>query len=365
MIVTTRSLSSPTGRTRPFSAHNPHSVAGNTLLAALLGLFLVVPGKPATAASFDCGKAELPLDKLICQTPELSAKDDAMAAKYKAALAILSPEGQGILREGQRKWLKFVRTYCASRIGQPTDSHGGGDAMQCLASEYDTRLGQLDSAAMKVGEVVLSRVDDFQLLPSPAGLEDGRRGHFGYCIIGYPRIDASTSPEAKRRNEDWSQWAGTCAKQGQDEATNADLDLTFDVQLAQQNFIAISGSASGYFHGAGQAYISRGAWWNIVLPTLRKLTADDLFGSGSGGQQLIITRCLAALSRSLPVDRQPPDLSWSDVCLDSDNWSIAKEKLTVVVDLSADYLGVAFDDIPWKELRPFLAPDAPIKVPDN
>jgi len=334
----------------------------------ILGLFLIVPGKPAAAASFDCSKAELPLDKLICATPELSAKDDEMSAKYEAALAILSPEGQGILRNGQRKWVKFVRTYCASRIGQPTDSLGGGDSKQCLASEYGNRLDQLDSAALKLGNIVFSRVDEFQIVPSPADQEGGNRGHFGYCIRGYPRIDAPSSAEAKSWNETWRKWADECASENSDTGINADFEYTFDVHLAQNRLISISGDAIGYFHGAGQPILTLSGLWNIALPSLHPLKAEDLFWSGSAWRQMIIKRCIAALSERLPAEKMPDDNSWNDTCTDAQSWDMRPDKLSILIDLRNDFFwaaGVAEADIPWSDLKPFLAPDAPIKLSGN
>ncbi|HEX9446620.1 MAG TPA: lysozyme inhibitor LprI family protein [Dongiaceae bacterium] len=334
-------------------------------IASFVGLIGASHVAPSAAASFDCAKVQQPLDKIICATPELSAKDEQLAAKYNAAMALLSPTGHDILRQGQRKWLTFVRTHCTAQIGQPADPPGR-DAAQCLEREYDERLNQLDSAAVKAGGFIFSRVDDFQLSPGSTNEDGGQRGHFGYCVIGYPRIDAPLSSEAKTWNGTWRKWAGTCAQESHDEAVNADLDITFDLGLAQNHFIHVSASAYGLFHGAGQPYISQSAQWNLILPTLDKLKADDLFKSGSGGQQLIIDRCLAALSRNLPAKWLPPDPGWGSACLYPDNWRITSEYLMVAIDLSEDYFaGVAEADIPWKELKPFLAPDAPIKLPGN
>lgn len=211
--MTTRSPVSPTGKTRLSLCiilamiDRPSWRQFGFGFLIVMAWFFIVPALsgPAQAASFDCSKAELPLDKLICATPELSTKDDEMGAKYRAALAILSPEGQGILKEGQRKWLKFVRAHCTARIGQPADKDGG-DAVECLRHEYDDRLRQLIASAQRIGPYTFSEVDDFSLTPSSPDDRQGYRSGFIYRIISYPRIDAPVTPATKKWNEQAVSW---------------------------------------------------------------------------------------------------------------------------------------------------------------
>lgn len=65
---------------------------------------------PATAASFDCTKANTTVEKLICVDSESSGLDDEMAALYKGAMRdkVLAAG----VRSTQKEWLK-VRNGCA------------------------------------------------------------------------------------------------------------------------------------------------------------------------------------------------------------------------------------------------------------
>ena len=56
------------------------------LVAALAGLLLIAVAGPASAASFDCGKARTKVEKLICADPQLSRQDSDLARDPEAEL---------------------------------------------------------------------------------------------------------------------------------------------------------------------------------------------------------------------------------------------------------------------------------------
>ena len=74
------------------------------------------------AASFDCKKAQSPVEKLICWNPKISSLDETLARHYKAA--IQSRGGNQLIAE-QRKWIIEVRDKCLTS--------------NCLISAYDVR----------------------------------------------------------------------------------------------------------------------------------------------------------------------------------------------------------------------------------
>lgn len=87
----------------------------NVVIAAFTFL-----GSSAMAASFDCGKARRPLEKLICSSPELDAADTRMGEVYKAISK--SFPVAGFIAINQRMFLSDY-SYCMSNsIGQPEAS---------------------------------------------------------------------------------------------------------------------------------------------------------------------------------------------------------------------------------------------------
>jgi uncharacterized protein len=85
------------------------------------------------AASFDCGKARTPTEKLICSDARLSQSDERMAAAYATALRLaprISPEEAQDLRRDQRAWLRELQNLCKD--------------VPCLTGEYADRTKFLD-----------------------------------------------------------------------------------------------------------------------------------------------------------------------------------------------------------------------------
>lgn len=76
----------------------------------LFGLMLALS---AQAASFDCNKARTPIERSICNNPELSKLDEELASAYKRSLETFPVKG--FIRAWQREWLSEIRsTSCKS-----------------------------------------------------------------------------------------------------------------------------------------------------------------------------------------------------------------------------------------------------------
>jgi uncharacterized protein len=91
------------------------------------------------AQSFDCAKAQEPVDRAICASPNLRLLDSELATAFAAALKRDAPNADAI-RQAQRSWARN-RATCLAR------AHPGGDAAsspeQCLATAYADRLAAL------------------------------------------------------------------------------------------------------------------------------------------------------------------------------------------------------------------------------
>lgn len=96
----------------------------------LLAIALLLIVSPATAEpSFDCKKASLPAERMICASEELSGLDERLARSYTVAVGELGIAG-GCLRTDQSRWLRAVRNACKD------------DA--CLKRAYLYRLAELN-----------------------------------------------------------------------------------------------------------------------------------------------------------------------------------------------------------------------------
>lgn len=114
------------------------------LFAAMVALTFT----QASAASFDCAKANTPSSKQICSEPELSKLDDELAVVFSEARSKLSVESQKLLVEGQRSWLRFHSRLCFfDDEAKPKDKKA---SVQCQIDEYRSRIETLKSAGSLV-----------------------------------------------------------------------------------------------------------------------------------------------------------------------------------------------------------------------
>jgi len=89
-------------------------------------LFILFFSASASAASFDCNKAETDIEIQICSSETLNLLDEKMAVVYKKAKAISS---DGLLIKEQRDWMK-ERNTCSS-----LENIEG-----CLVASYEDRI---------------------------------------------------------------------------------------------------------------------------------------------------------------------------------------------------------------------------------
>ena len=96
--------------------------------AALIGAFYAVP---ATAASINCTNQVAADFRVICNDPQLSARDDQFAALFDQAMSQTEPTGQAALR-AQR--LGFFRQRGACQAQR-----------RCMIAAYDDQIATLRS----------------------------------------------------------------------------------------------------------------------------------------------------------------------------------------------------------------------------
>jgi len=101
------------------------------LFSATAVVFLsCFPAQHSIAASFDCAKAQGPIEKAICANSELSDLDDLLGRYHQGALPALQ-ENAPCLKSDQQEWLRRTRAAC-------------NDA-PCLKKVYLERLSELQA----------------------------------------------------------------------------------------------------------------------------------------------------------------------------------------------------------------------------
>jgi|GEM_PF-4064478 len=114
----------------------------NNRLAFLVGLCLAP--SPLAAQGFDCGKAQTPVEKLICATPEVGALDTALNTAVQARLAAAPEDREKFLSEA-RLWLRLRDKTCVIPAGS-LSARRRNAAVVCLAKAYRARLNAIAAA---------------------------------------------------------------------------------------------------------------------------------------------------------------------------------------------------------------------------
>lgn len=97
-------------------------------------IFLLLAGSlmfsTADAASFNCGKAQSQIEKLICDKADLSAMDDELNKSYQNALDKTRLGDNQQVISAQKRWLKLKRNTCNDE--------------SCLREAYLSRIQELN-----------------------------------------------------------------------------------------------------------------------------------------------------------------------------------------------------------------------------
>jgi uncharacterized protein len=97
-------------------------------LIVLCGLALPLA---AQAASFDCGKVQSRVERLVCDKPELSELDSKLGQDYQEVLSKANDEQKTRVVAEQKHWIKFTRNVCEKET--------------CLKHAYWSRQAELET----------------------------------------------------------------------------------------------------------------------------------------------------------------------------------------------------------------------------
>jgi len=110
---------------------SPTVVRYRTAVASRLALLALLPGVAAWAAdgpSFDCTRVTSQVNRMICASPELAARDRQLAEHFNNMLGQAAFDAAALKRE-EARWLRDVRDACQDAA--------------CVAQAYDARDAEL------------------------------------------------------------------------------------------------------------------------------------------------------------------------------------------------------------------------------
>jgi len=318
--------------------------------STLIALACISMFTSAHAASFNCEKASSALEKTICNDPEISLFDEALAKSYIDAIGKLSSDGKIILHDGQRRWLHYITNVCFIYKNDK-------NARDCTKKMYQDRIKDLGTAAQQIGPFVFSRIDYFY------SKNDDEFGRPFQGETSYPRIDSPLSENAKKWNAimaDKSKAEGDSWCDG----SPGDINIGFEIKSATESIISSQRSNWMYCHRAAHGYGGTMGVTYVLVPTPHLLVASDLFYPDKSWENLLTEKSIDELERkaaTTEINRQQV----VSIITNPKSWSLTKEGLVITFnpyEVLAYVFGTTEVTIPWTELRPFLVPAAPVPV---
>lgn len=144
-------MDSPMIRILPLSMLARRLRAGCWLAGA--AAFCAIAGSAQADPSFDCTRATLDVEFLICETPSLAKLDQQMADVYFALLEAAPPAVADEVRQSQRAFLR-TRTACTAGAAEPVGCIAAG--MRDRLAELQQFHADLSGAAIMTGGAVVA-----------------------------------------------------------------------------------------------------------------------------------------------------------------------------------------------------------------
>jgi uncharacterized protein len=109
-------------------------------LAASIAADAHVADTPVPRASFDCARAQTPLEKAICSDASLGRADVMLGRIYREDLKRLKGQERVTFIDNEKKWLRDVAGQCALTSDIPSRK-----VLNCLRNAFEMRFSSLDN----------------------------------------------------------------------------------------------------------------------------------------------------------------------------------------------------------------------------
>lgn len=111
--------------------------------------------KRSLRASFDCDKAQTPLETAICSDIRIGHADIVLSRVYAGMLKNSDKEERSALIQSEKQWLQSVPPKCALSAKPLLQK-----SLDCVREEFESRFTMLDSCQEKISVCLQSYADD-------------------------------------------------------------------------------------------------------------------------------------------------------------------------------------------------------------
>jgi uncharacterized protein len=309
--------------------------------------------------SFDCTKAKTQGEKLICTDAGLAASDKKLGEAYRALKATLSAESFATFQAGQRAWLAFTMKSC----GADAPSPDAGSVTDCLKTEYDGRIELLETAKVaRSGPLTIEPRLRFRTRATPSTEESDITPQ----MLGGPEANAFNAFIARTlRSDRWRMDDKTLFQYGDDvNGMKLHAHRFYSIDRFDPRIVSLEVSTSDYVGGHDEERSDRSFTWNVRAG--HPVSLDDVFAKGADWKKFLLDVCTRYLRREIDHDGVPGNLAASDLpkqIADGANWSWGRDAATVTFAVFMDSgmpVNTYSASVPYKVLKPYMKPDAPV-----
>jgi uncharacterized protein YecT (DUF1311 family) len=312
---------------------------------------------------FDCSHARTTGERLICGDAALSKSDAKLNAAYRVLEKSESPESFAMFRASQRAWIAYVMKICGANVPMPQDLGDRNPIVECLNGEYGDQADLLDGLKVdKAGALAIEPRMRFHTRANP----DTEESDVYPWMNGGALAAAFNAFIARALELDrWRMDDKTLFRYG-DDVNDQKLHArrVYSVDRFDDRVVALAIDTSDFVGGHDEEHYPTSFNWNMAKA--RPISLDDVFAAGEGWKKFALDYCRKDLAKRTKDDGMPADLEDSELpkqVADGANWSWGKDKASVtfwIFMLSGMPSENYPVDIPYKLLKPYMKPDAPV-----
>jgi len=312
----------------------------------------------SVAAQLDPCQDKAGLAQKVCKDPTLGPAAARVQAALAEAAANVSSDGDKLIVEGQRSWLEAQAINCGVPLNDPK-------AGACLKAALEERLKDAKATVEQRGGFTFQKVEIHAAAPvtAQAAADAGFSGEDGPAAVAhelrYPRIDNAGDQAAQKFNAIMAAMGKPRFKL--QDATSETTD--YEIAFASRQLVSVRFTTSEFNLGA--AHPNNGMTSvTVLMGEGREIAPTDVFRADSGWETFVTRRALKGLTKTFSeIGAGTPDpKDVRDTATKVHNWTITDGGLRVAFppySVGPSALGALEVEIPWKDLAPYVNPNAP------
>lgn len=312
---------------------------------------------------FDCTHAKTTGEQLICGDAALSKSDAKLNAAYRVLEKSESPQSFATLRTGQRAWIAHAMKSCGADVPMPEAVGDRNPIIECLNTEYGDQADLLDRLkADKAGALVIEPRMRFHTRVNP----DTEESDLYPWMSGGAQAAAFNAFVFKALKFDkWRMDDKTLFRYGNDVyGQKLHAWRFYTVDRFDGRVVSLEIATSDFVGGHDEEHYPTAFSWNMT--EARPISLGDVFASGGNWKKFALDYCGKELGKRIKDDGVPADLEDSELpkqVADGADWAWGTDKAVVTFwifmlsGMPSENYDVA---IPYKLLKPYMKPDAPV-----